>query len=63
MDVKEREEKYPKSCMFQDKICTRSCRGWDYEHNDCRMIGMLWKITEALNWLKEDKEDSYYGGF
>ena len=43
-----------RSCMFQDKLCTKSCKGWDYENNDCRMLGMLWKITEAINYGKDD---------
>jgi hypothetical protein len=71
---KESEEKYPKNCMFQDKLCTNSCKGWDYEHNDCRLLGILWKITESINYLADNgidvsihkdnpiKEDSYYGG-
>ena len=50
---KEAEEKYPKNCMFQDKLCNKSCRGWDYEHNDCRLLGMLWRITEAINYKLE----------
>ena len=43
-----------KNCMFQDKICSPNCQGWDYEHNDCRLLGMLWKITEALNYKKDE---------
>ena len=54
-----------KNCMFQDKICSDSCKGWDYEHNDCRLIGMLWKITEAINYFTNTlllKKDMYKNG-
>ena len=41
------------NCMFQDKICSDSCKGWDYEHNDCRLLGMLWKIQEELAYKND----------
>jgi len=42
------ENKVRQSCMFQDKICSKWCKGWDYEASDCRIFQGIWGIRREL---------------
>ena len=44
-----------KSCPLQkDRNCDSYCAWFDHEHQDCRQLGMMWKIVEALNYGKRE---------
>jgi len=35
--------------LNRNYICNERCKWYDFEHNDCRMIGGFWKIREGIN--------------
>ena len=36
------------------RYCDGECKWYDFENNDCRHLGMMWKIVEALNYDKRE---------
>ena len=47
--------KNPQDCpLDRNYFCSDQCKWYDYENDDCRMLGMMWKIVEALNYDKRE---------
>ena len=55
------DKKSPKYCPLQTGViqCDSFCAWFDHENQDCRQIGMIWKIREDL----QDISKNIYDGF
>ena len=40
--------------LDRDYDCDESCKWYDFENDDCRQLGMMWKIVEGLNYGKRE---------
>ena len=46
------DDKQSKYCPLNRGTCDSNCAWFDHENQDCRQLGMMWKIVEALNYDK-----------
>ena len=48
------DDKQSKYCPLNRGTCDSNCAWFDHENQDCRQLGMMWKIVEALNYDKRE---------
>ena len=50
-----------KNCPLQQKTiqCDSYCAWFDHEHQDCRQLGMIWKIREDLQDISKNIFDGF----
>ena len=61
------DDKSPKYCPLQgDRViqCDSFCAWFDHENQDCRQLGMMWKIREDLQEINKTLFEgfAYLGG-
>ena len=58
------EKLHVKMCPLQARIkCDSYCAWFDHEHQDCRQLGMMWKIREDLQDISKEIYDGFVALF
>ena len=53
------EKGFEKRCPFNNGGCDSYCAWFDHEHQDCRQLGMIWKIREDLQDISKNILDGF----
>ena len=48
-----------KHCPINERTCDSWCAWFDHEHQDCRQLGMMWKIREDLQEINRTISEGF----